>query len=85
MAPEILVLDEPTTFLDPPGQRALAELLADLRQAKILVTHDIRFAQALCNRAVFFRDGMVAAEGTVEQMILRFGWDFALESSKSGR
>ena len=39
--PEILVLDEPTTFLDPPGQRALAELLRDLPQAKILITHDI--------------------------------------------
>src|SRR5579864_5845189 len=45
MEPEILVLDEPTTFLDPPGQRALAELLGELPQAKILVTHDIACAR----------------------------------------
>ncbi len=85
MEPEILVLDEPTTFLDPPGQRALLELLTHLHQAKILVTHDTRFAQALCKRAVFFHEGRVAADGPVEDMIVRFGWDFALEGSNSNR
>ena len=76
MDPEILVLDEPTTFLDPPGQRALAGLLAHLPQAKILVTHDIPFAQALCNRAVFFQDGTIAAAGPVDDVVARFGWEF---------
>ena len=85
MEPEILVLDEPTTFLDPPGQRALAELLSELPQAKILVTHDIAFARAMCGRAVFFRDGTIAANGPVEQIAARFGWDFALERSNSGQ
>ena len=72
--PEILVLDEPTTFLDPPGQRSLAELLARLPQAKILVTHDIPFARATCSRAVFFREGTIAAEGTVDELLRRFNW-----------
>ncbi len=85
MQPEVLVLDEPTTYLDPPGQRALAELLANLKQAKILVTHDVRFAQALCTRAVFFSEGRVAAEGAIEEIISRFGWEFAFEASKSSR
>jgi cobalt/nickel transport system ATP-binding protein len=78
MNPEILVLDEPTTFLDPPGQRALAELLARLPQAKILVTHDISFAQAMCSRAVFFREGAIAAEGPVEELVRRFNWELPL-------
>jgi energy-coupling factor transporter ATP-binding protein EcfA2 len=76
MQPEILVLDEPTTFLDPPAQRSLAALLASLTQAKILITHDMPFAMAMCTRAVFFERGKIAAEGTVEDMIHRFGWEF---------
>jgi cobalt/nickel transport system ATP-binding protein len=75
--PEILVLDEPTTFLDPPGQRAMADLLRNLPQAKILITHDMPFALATCSRAVFFRDGTIAAEGPVEEVAARFGWGSA--------
>jgi cobalt/nickel transport system ATP-binding protein len=74
MEPEILVLDEPTTFLDPPGQQDLAALLAGLPQAKILVTHDVDLARALATRAVFFDHGRVAGEGTVEEIIQRFDW-----------
>jgi cobalt/nickel transport system ATP-binding protein len=76
MEPEILVLDEPTTFLDPPAQRSLAELLAGLPQAKILITHDMPFALAMCARAVFFSRGKIVAEGTVEEMMEQFGWEF---------
>jgi energy-coupling factor transporter ATP-binding protein EcfA2 len=74
--PDILVLDEPTTFLDPPGQRALAQLLCDLPQAKILITHDMPFARALCSRAAFFKNGVIVEEGSVEQMAQRYEWDF---------
>ena len=75
--PDILVLDEPTTFLDPPGQRALAQLLSALPQAKILITHDMPFAQAMCSRAAFFRNGVIVEEGSVEQMAQRYEWRFA--------
>jgi cobalt/nickel transport system ATP-binding protein len=74
--PEILVLDEPTTFLDPPGQRALAQLLSALTQAKILITHDMPFARAMCSRAAFFSKGVILDEGSVEQMARRYEWDF---------
>ena len=76
MDPEILVLDEPTTFLDPPGQRALAQLLADLPQAKVLITHDMPFARAMCSRAAFFQNGRIVEEGPVEQVAHRHDWDF---------
>jgi cobalt/nickel transport system ATP-binding protein len=72
--PEILALDEPTTFLDPPGQRALAELLAGLPQAKVIVTHNIPFALALCPRAVFFEKGLIAADGPISEIVERFAW-----------
>jgi cobalt/nickel transport system ATP-binding protein len=76
MDPEVLVLDEPTTFLDPPGQRDLRDLLKALPQAKLIVTHDIPFARALASRAVFFEEGRIGAEGTVDTMVRRFEWEF---------
>jgi len=75
MDPEILVLDEPTTFLDPPGQRELLGLLRELPQPKLIVTHDTVFASALCGRAVFFEKGKVAAEGSVEEIIRTRHWN----------
>ena len=75
MEPEILVLDEPTTFLDPPAQGALISLLQELPQAKILITHDTAFARVLCTRAVFFEKGIIAGEGTVEELVERFRWN----------
>jgi len=74
MDPEILVLDEPTTYLDPPTQHALAVLLAGLPQPKVLVTHDIAFARRLATRAVFLEKGKVAGEGTVDEIVERFHW-----------
>ena len=75
MNPEILVLDEPTTYLDPPGQRSLLQLLQRLPQAKLIVTHDVPFAMALATRAVFFEKGKVVADGSVEDIVGRFDWN----------
>jgi cobalt/nickel transport system ATP-binding protein len=74
MQPDILILDEPTTFLDPPGQRSLTQLLGGLPQARILVTHDVAFARTACTRAVFFQHGRITASGTVEEIVRRFDW-----------
>jgi cobalt/nickel transport system ATP-binding protein len=76
MQPDLLVFDEPTTFLDPPAERELIKLLRALPQAKLLVTHNVPFARALSPRAVFFDQGHVAADGPIEGIIDRFDWDF---------
>ena len=70
----LLVLDEPTTFLDPPGRRALASLLASLPQAKILVTHDAAFAGQLTDDGVFFENGAIMARSSIAALVARFGW-----------
>lgn len=77
MSPEILVLDEPTTFLDPPGRRNLIALLRTLPQAKLLVTHDTHFARSLADRAVFFQKGRIVEEGPAAAVIHGMGWDEA--------
>jgi cobalt/nickel transport system ATP-binding protein len=77
MRPEILVLDEPTTFLDPPGQASFLRFLDTLPQSKILVTHDVEIARAMAHRAVFFDKGRIIGEGPVDQVVARFQWDRA--------
>jgi cobalt/nickel transport system ATP-binding protein len=74
MQPEILVLDEPTTFLDPPAQHGLAALLHQLPQAKLIVTHNAQFARALAGRAIFYQKGRIIAQGPVEEIVGRFNW-----------
>jgi cobalt/nickel transport system ATP-binding protein len=76
MEPEILVLDEPTTFLDPPAERNLLHLLADLPQAKLIVTHNVRLAASLASRAVFFEKGKLVAAGSVDEIARRFDWTY---------
>jgi cobalt/nickel transport system ATP-binding protein len=73
--PEIIALDEPATFLDPPARWQLIAILSSLPRAKLLVTHDIDLARALASRAVFFEKGRIAADGEVESIVERFGWD----------
>lgn len=79
MQPDVLILDEPTTFLDPPGQRDLLHLLRELPQAKILITHDTEFARSLATRAVFFEQGKILASGPVDEVTRRFRWSLNQE------
>jgi cobalt/nickel transport system ATP-binding protein len=75
LEPQLLVLDEPTTFLDPPGRRELAALLQELRMPQLIVTHDIGFARQLATRAVFFAEGRAEASGNVDEIVARYHWD----------
>jgi len=77
MEPEILVLDEPTTFLDPPAERNLLQLLRELPQAKLIVTHNVRLAASLASRAVFFEKGKLVASGPVDEIARRFEWTYS--------
>jgi cobalt/nickel transport system ATP-binding protein len=75
--PEILILDEPVTFLDPPGRAVLVDILSRLPQAKLIVSHDVDLARELAVRAVFFEQGAIAASGPVEEIVERYRWDTA--------
>ena len=65
--PTLLVLDEPTSNLDPRGRRDLKQLLRDIPITKIVATHDLEFVAELCSRVVVLSKGQVVADGpTVE-------------------
>ncbi len=85
MRPEILVLDEPTTFLDPPGQSELLVLLRSLPQAKVIVTHNTLFAEQLANRAVFFQDGRIVADGPPAEIVHHHAWLPLANATATGR
>ncbi len=62
MEPEVLVLDEPSSNLDPRARREFGEILAGLSQTILLVTHDLPYAHELCERAVIIDSGRIAAD-----------------------
>lgn len=63
MRPEILVLDEPSSNLDPASRRELAAILRSLDTTLLMVTHDLPYAVQLCGRSVVLSEGRIAADG----------------------
>lgn len=69
MEPEILVLDEPSSNLDPASRRELAEVILGLDLTVLMVTHDLPYALQLCERSVILSDGVIAADGATAAIL----------------
>jgi lipooligosaccharide transport system ATP-binding protein len=72
--PELLLLDEPTTGLDPQARHLLWDRLYRLRQegvTLVLTTHYMEEAEQLCDRLVIMEGGTIAAEGSPRELIAR--------------
>lgn len=69
MDPEILILDEPTSNVDPCARRNLIELLNRLDITKIMATHDIEMVSETCDRAIVMSEGKITAEGKIEEVL----------------
>jgi len=69
MSPEILVIDEPTSSLDPRGRWELIELLRELPLTKVIATHDLEAVQALCQRAILLDGGQVVADDLTHRLL----------------
>jgi cobalt/nickel transport system ATP-binding protein len=67
--PEILVLDEPSSNLDPVARRELAEVLLTLDRTMLMVTHDLPYALQLCSRSVVLDDGRVVADAPTRDLL----------------
>jgi cobalt/nickel transport system ATP-binding protein len=68
MRPEILVLDEPSSNLDPASRRELAQILHALPVTVLMVTHDLPYAMELCPRSVILEGGRIVADGTTDEI-----------------
>jgi lipooligosaccharide transport system ATP-binding protein len=80
--PRILILDEPTTGLDPHVRHALWETLRSLRARGITIllsTHYMEEAEKLCDRLLIINDGKILVSGTPRELIAAHASSFALE------
>jgi ABC-2 type transport system ATP-binding protein len=85
--PDLLVLDEPTTGIDPAGRRALwslVERLADGGTTVLLTTHYMEEAETLADRVGLLADGELVATGTPAELVAEYGGEPRLEVAVEG-
>ncbi len=69
MEPDILLLDEPTAFLDPKARRRIINILKSLPQSIILATHDLDMAYDLVDEVILIHKGMLITKGDKQILI----------------
>lgn len=70
MCPNVLVLDEPSSGLDPRARRQLIGLLGSFDHTKIIATHDLDLALELCERTIVINEGSVAGDGPTREIFM---------------
>ena len=68
-APDVLVLDEPTSDLDPRGRREFKALLRAIPATKLIATHDLELVVELCPRSIILDQGQVVADGPTPELL----------------
>ncbi|HPA19153.1 MAG TPA: ABC transporter ATP-binding protein [Verrucomicrobiae bacterium] len=69
LSPDVLVMDEPSSNLDPRGRRRLIELLATFEHTKIIASHDLELVVELCPRVIVLDGGLIVADGPTERLL----------------
>ena len=69
MDPQVLVLDEPTSNLDPRGRWELMELLRRFPLTKVIASHDLEMVRALCERIILLDEGRVVADDRTSHIL----------------
>ena len=67
--PEILVMDEPSSNLDPASRRELADVVRSLDVTIVMVTHDLPYAMELCERSVILSGGVIVADADTKTIL----------------
>jgi len=69
MQPEVLVMDEPTSDLDPHNRRKLIELVNELPMTRVTVSHDLDFIWDTCDRVCILNKGKIVADGPTKEIL----------------
>jgi cobalt/nickel transport system ATP-binding protein len=69
MNPSILLLDEPTSFMDHQARRNTMNILQSLKQTRIITTHDIELVVDICDKVILLEKGQIAAMGDTVQIL----------------
>lgn len=69
MKPAVMLLDEPTAFLDPKARRNLINVLKSLPHTMLIATHDLAFAAEVCPRSVLLKQGKFFADGPSGELL----------------
>ncbi|WP_127836760.1 energy-coupling factor ABC transporter ATP-binding protein [Clostridium prolinivorans] len=69
MEPDILIMDEPTTSLDPKSRRRLINLLKEFNHTKIIASHDMDMIWELCERTIIIKEGFIIADGLTKEIL----------------
>lgn len=70
VSPDMLVMDEPTSNLDPMARRRLIELLKTFDHTKVIATHDLDMAVDMCERTIVLHDGQIVADGPTMEVFM---------------
>ncbi|MBN1868848.1 ABC transporter ATP-binding protein [Candidatus Sumerlaeota bacterium] len=68
-SPDVLVMDEPSSSLDPRGRRRLIELLTSFEHTKIVASHDLELVVETCSRVIVLDAGRIVAEGATVEVL----------------
>lgn len=69
MQPDVLIMDEPTSSLDPKSRRRVMNILKSFDHTKIITSHDLDMVFELCNRIIVVKDGKIAADGAASKLL----------------
>ena len=69
MDPDLLVLDEPSSNLDPRSRRQLIQLLKTFDHSKIIASHDLDMVLEVCERTIILGEGRIAADGRTQELL----------------
>ena len=69
MEPEVILMDEPTSALDPYNRRIVINTIRELKQTKIITSHDLDMILDTCERVILLSEGRIAADGPAAEIL----------------